>query len=111
MTIPNFITIARIFAVPVLVWLILDGLMAAAFWVFVAAGVSDALDGFIAKRYDLTTKLGSYLDPVADKALLVSAFVTLGQAENELGKSLLYSALQLILFVWGAEQCECHGVG
>lgn len=78
--IPNLITLARIFAVPLLVWLILDGLFAAAFWVFVAAGVSDALDGYIAKRFGLVTKLGSYLDPVADKALLVSVYVTLGQA-------------------------------
>jgi len=77
---PNLITLARIFAVPLLVWLILADAMAAAFWVFVAAGVSDALDGFIAKRFDLVTKLGSYLDPVADKALLVSVYVTLGQA-------------------------------
>lgn len=78
--IPNLITLSRLFAVPLLVWLILDGAMEAAFWIFVAAGVSDALDGFIAKRFDLVTKLGSYLDPIADKALLVSAFVTLGQA-------------------------------
>ena len=80
--IPNLITVARLFAVPLLVWLILNNSMAAAFWVFVAAGVSDALDGFIAKRFDLVTKLGSYLDPIADKALLVSAFVTLGQADQ-----------------------------
>jgi len=78
--IPNLITLARIFAVPLLVWLILVNLFAAAFWVFVAAGVSDALDGFVAKRFGLVTKLGSFLDPLADKALLVSAYVTLGQA-------------------------------
>ena len=78
--IPNLITLARIFAVPLLVWLIIHGSMAAAFWVFVAAGISDALDGFIAKRYGFVSKLGSYLDPIADKALLVSAYITLGQA-------------------------------
>ncbi|MBI10096.1 MAG: CDP-alcohol phosphatidyltransferase [Rhodospirillaceae bacterium] len=80
--IPNLITLARIFAVPVLVWLIIHGEYAAAFWVFVLAGISDALDGFIAKKYDFVTKLGTYLDPVADKALLVSAYITLGQAEH-----------------------------
>ena len=80
--IPNLITLARIFAVPVLVWLIIHGEFAAAFWVFVLAGISDALDGFIAKKYDFVTKLGTYLDPVADKALLVSAYITLGQAEH-----------------------------
>lgn len=78
--IPNLITLARIFAVPLLVWLIIHDSMAAAFWVFVIAGVSDALDGFIAKRFGCVTTLGSYLDPVADKALLVSAYVTLGHA-------------------------------
>lgn len=78
--IPNLITLARLFAVPLLVWLIIHESMATAFWVFVAAGVSDALDGFIAKRFGFVSKLGSYLDPIADKALLVSAYVTLGQA-------------------------------
>jgi len=74
--------LARILAVPVLVWLIIHGEYAAAFWVFVLAGISDALDGFIAKKYGFVTKLGTYLDPVADKALLVSAYITLGQAEH-----------------------------
>ncbi len=78
--IPNLITLARILAVPLLVWLIIQGEMSAAFWVFVIAGVSDALDGFIAKRFGFVTTLGTYLDPVADKALLVSAYITLGQA-------------------------------
>lgn len=78
--VPNLITLGRIFAVPLLVWLIIHDEMSAAFWVFVAAGVSDALDGFIAKRFGFVTVLGTYLDPVADKALLVSAYVTLGHA-------------------------------
>lgn len=78
--IPNLITLGRILAVPLLVWLVINNRMDAAFWVFVAAGISDALDGFVAKRFGFVTKLGSYLDPVADKALLVSAYITLGQA-------------------------------
>jgi len=78
--IPNLITLARILAVPLLVWLIIKGEIATAFWVFVIAGVSDALDGFIAKRFGFVTALGTYLDPIADKALLVSAYITLGQA-------------------------------
>src|SRR5918998_3789576 len=45
---------------------------------FVLAGISDAADGFIAKRFSAASELGAYLDPVADKALLVSVFVTLG---------------------------------
>ena len=77
---PNLITLARICAVPLLIWLVLSDNLAAAFWVFVVAGISDALDGYIAKRFDLATELGAYMDPVADKALLVSAYVTLGHA-------------------------------
>jgi cardiolipin synthase len=77
-TIPNAITLARLCAVPLAVWLILKGEMVAAFWLFVAAGVSDAVDGYIAKRFDAQTAVGAVLDPVADKALLVSVYVTLG---------------------------------
>ena len=91
--IPNLITLARIFAVPLLVWLIISGEFAAAFWLFVLAGVSDALDGFIAKRFGFVTKLGTYLDPVADKALLVCAYITLGQAGH-------INALLVILVVF-----------
>ncbi|MXN64494.1 CDP-alcohol phosphatidyltransferase family protein [Stappia sp. GBMRC 2046] len=80
MTLPNFITIARLIAVPIFVWLVVDEREATAFWVFLAAGVSDAADGFIARRFDLRSQLGSYLDPVADKALLIAAFVSLGLA-------------------------------
>src|SRR3546814_1151729 len=52
--------------------------MAWAFWLFVLACVSDAVDGYIAKRFDMRTTLGVYLDPIADKAMLVSAFLSLG---------------------------------
>ena len=55
----------------------MDGRWEAAFFLFVAAGVSDAVDGFLAKRFSLASELGAYLDPVADKALLVSIFVAL----------------------------------
>ncbi|MFP6712540.1 MAG: CDP-alcohol phosphatidyltransferase family protein [Rhodospirillales bacterium] len=77
--IPNLISLARLLCVPLTVWLILNNQVLYAFWVFVFAGISDALDGFIAKRFKLQTELGAYLDPIADKALLVSIFVTLGQ--------------------------------
>jgi cardiolipin synthase len=75
---PNAITIARILAVPLMIWLIVSGEYLAAFWVFVLAGISDGVDGFIAKRFGLQTELGAYLDPLADKLLLVSIFVSLG---------------------------------
>ena len=78
MSLPNLITIARILLVPFTVWLIISDAYGFAFLAFAAAGVSDGVDGFIARRYDLRTELGAYLDPLADKALLVSVYVTLG---------------------------------
>jgi len=75
---PNIITLGRILLVPVIVWAIASNQMAIAFVIFVVAGVSDAIDGFLAKRFNMTTEIGALLDPVADKALLVSIYVTLG---------------------------------
>jgi cardiolipin synthase (CMP-forming) len=78
LTLPNVITLARLCAVPLSVWLMLQGRFMAAFWLFVAAGVSDALDGWLARRMGSNSAVGALLDPVADKALLVSVYVTLG---------------------------------
>lgn len=75
---PTAITLARLLAVPVTVYLLLESRFAAAFWLFVAAGVSDAVDGFLAKRFDAVSRIGAFLDPLADKALLVAVYVTLG---------------------------------
>lgn len=80
LNLPNLISLGRLLLVPLAIWLILVGKYGGAFWVFVLAGVSDALDGFIAKRFDRRTRLGALLDPVADKALLVSVYATLGWA-------------------------------
>jgi cardiolipin synthase len=80
LNLPNLITLARLLIVPLAIWLILDARYGAAFWIFVVAGVSDGLDGFIAKRFDRRTRLGALLDPIADKTLLVSVYVTLGWA-------------------------------
>jgi cardiolipin synthase len=77
-TIPNIITLARIVLVPVIVWAIASGEMEIAFAIFVIAGVSDAVDGFLAKRFNMASELGAMLDPLADKALLVSIYVSLG---------------------------------
>jgi len=81
--IPNFITLARIISVPVIFWLLLSGQSKSAFFVFLCAGVSDAVDGYLAKRFNWSTELGSYLDPLADKLLIVSIFIALG-VRNEL---------------------------
>jgi cardiolipin synthase len=79
---PNLITLGRLLSVPLAIWLVLSGETAAAFWLFIAAGISDAVDGFIARRFNQRSNLGGLLDPAADKALLVSMYVTLGIAEQ-----------------------------
>ena len=81
MNLPNLITIARILLVPVIVWAIGSGEMLFAFILFLVAGISDAVDGFLAKRFGMTSEFGSYLDPLADKALIVSIYVALGIVE------------------------------
>jgi cardiolipin synthase (CMP-forming) len=78
LSIPNLITLARILMVPVVVWAIASNTMWIAFVLFLVAGISDGVDGFIAKRFNMTTELGAYLDPLADKALIVSIYLTLG---------------------------------
>lgn len=74
---PNLITLCRLLAVPLAVYLILVGALAPAFWLFVAAGISDALDGFLARMLNARTQLGAYLDPLADKLLLVCVYLAL----------------------------------
>jgi cardiolipin synthase len=79
LSIPNLITLGRILLVPIVVWAITyPGMMWLAFVLFVVAGVSDGVDGFLAKRFGWTTELGRYLDPLADKALIVSIYLALG---------------------------------
>lgn len=75
--IPNLLTLLRIGLVPVLILLLQNQVYTAALAVFVIAGITDGVDGFIAKRFDCVTRLGSILDPLADKLLLLSAFVML----------------------------------
>ncbi len=82
MNLPNLITIGRILLVPVVVWAIASNEMQAAFVVFLLAGVSDAVDGFLAKRFHMKSELGAYLDPLADKVLIVSIYVALGITES-----------------------------
>jgi len=76
--IPNAVTLFRIILVPVAMWLIINDQSQAAFWVFMIAGLSDAVDGYLAKTYGWETELGRYLDPMADKLLLISLFIVLG---------------------------------
>jgi len=76
-SLPNFITIGRLLLTPVAIVMVSEESWRAAFFIFVLAGVSDALDGWLAKTYSLQSELGAVLDPLADKALIVSVYVTL----------------------------------
>jgi cardiolipin synthase len=101
MTIPNLITIARLIAVPLIVLLIGQGSWGLAFTVFVAAGISDAVDGFIARRFDMRSELGAYLDPLADKALLMSIYVTLA-IESLLPRWIVIAVVSRDIMIMGA---------
>jgi cardiolipin synthase len=75
-TVPNAISLARLCAVPLAVWLVLRQDMREAFWLFLAAGLSDGVDGWLARR-GAGSRLGAVLDPIADKLLLTSMYIVL----------------------------------
>jgi len=77
MNVPNFLTLLRIILVPVIVILLMDGSFGVALILLLVSGVTDVLDGFLARVLNQQTVLGAYLDPIADKALMISCFVTL----------------------------------
>ena len=77
MNIPNSLTILRILLIPVYVGLLVYERFDAAMGVLLLAGVTDALDGTIARAANQRTRLGAFLDPLADKLLLTSGFITL----------------------------------
>ncbi len=100
-SLPNLITVGRIILVPVVIWAITSGNMLLAFWLFVAAGISDAVDGFIAKRFNAQTEFGAYLDPIADKALLMSIYVTLS-IEGLLPRWIVIAVVSRDIMIMGA---------
>jgi cardiolipin synthase len=77
MSLPNALTLIRILLIPLFVIFLISKSFHSAFITFVVAGITDGLDGFVARIWNQRTDLGSYLDPIADKLLLASAFVTL----------------------------------
>lgn len=77
LNIPNLLTLTRLFLVPVFLALLSQHRFGYALYVFCVAGLTDALDGTIARWFDLRTEIGALLDPFADKLLLLSAFVGL----------------------------------
>jgi cardiolipin synthase len=80
LTLPNFLTLLRIVAIPVFLIFLADGNYAAAFMLFLAAGVTDTVDGAVARLTNSRSDLGAVLDPMADKLLLLSSFIVLGFA-------------------------------
>lgn len=75
--IPNLICVARILLVAPIIWSLLEGRFDLALLLIFIAGVSDAVDGYLARRFDWRTRLGGLLDPAADKLLMLSLFLTL----------------------------------
>ena len=78
MNFANIITVVRLLFTPIIIWLIFSSYYYLGLIFFVLSGLSDALDGFIAKQFNQKTIFGSYLDPVADKTLIVSSILALG---------------------------------
>jgi cardiolipin synthase len=76
-TLPNLITLLRLAALPFFLVSIADGRFGIALTLFVAAGLSDGVDGYLARRFDMKSALGGYLDPIADKLLLMSSYLFL----------------------------------
>ena len=81
----NWITLIRIILIPWFTILLINGALNQALWVFLAAAVSDALDGFVARVFSQKTRLGSFLDPIADKLLLVHGLYHAGRFESDPG--------------------------
>ena len=78
---PNLLTLLRLLLTLPIAWLLLSERFAAALWLFAVAGASDALDGFLARRFGWVSRVGSVLDPLADKLLLVTSYVCLGLSQ------------------------------
>lgn len=76
-TLPNLMSYGRLLATPFIVWMIAEGMLVWAFYVFVVAGISDALDGYLARRLNLDSDFGRIIDPVADKILLAGTYLAL----------------------------------
>jgi len=111
LTLPNFLTLIRMAIIPFFVLAVTEDDFRLALWTFLLAGLTDALDGWMARRFDMESVFGAYLDPIADKLLIVTAYVTLtipmGQqlviplwlAILALSRDLLIMVVALILYV------------
>ena len=87
MNLPNYITLTRILSIPVLIWVLTSNYFSStngereliASFIFIAASITDAIDGYLARKRAQVTTIGMLLDPVADKLLIAAAFITLVQ--------------------------------
>jgi len=98
---PNLITLFRFLLVPVIVWAIGSDQFNLALVLFLLAGASDAVDGFLAKQFGMETEIGALLDPLADKVLLVSIYVTLG-ITGDIARSLVILVVSRDIMIVGA---------
>lgn len=111
MTVPNLITTLRIILTPIFIIYLLDGKIESALVVFVVCGVSDGLDGLLARLLKQKSTLGAYLDPIADKLILTSTFVVLAfmdyiptwLAVTVISRDVLISLGILFLLIYGME--------
>jgi cardiolipin synthase (CMP-forming) len=87
-TVPNVLSLLRMGLTPLFIISVVNGQPVAALSIFAVAGITDALDGFIARTYGQQSRLGAYLDPIADKMLLMSAYVTLAIPGSHPGASI-----------------------
>ena len=108
---PNMLTGLRLAAAPATAGLLTTGHFEAALGIFAFAGVSDAADGFLAKRMGVTSRLGRFLDPAADKALLLAAFITLtiiGDVPLWLTLAVLFREVLLMCGILIAVMAQAH---
>jgi cardiolipin synthase (CMP-forming) len=99
---PNLISLARLVSVPIIAWLLLSQHMISAFVVCVLAGLSDILDGFVARLLKTPSTIGAYLDPLADKALLMGMFILLGYMQEVQLWLVLLVVFRDVLIIGGA---------
>ncbi len=110
--VPNLLTIARLAAAPYLFWLVWRREYPETIVLFIAIGITDVLDGFIARRFNASSRLGAYLDPIADKLLLSGMFVMLAWTQAidlwlaavVLGRDVLILCAALALYVSGSRR-------
>jgi cardiolipin synthase len=99
---PNIISVFRILLVPPVVWYLLQGRYDLALGLFLLAGFSDGLDGYLARHYQWTSRLGAILDPLADKLLMVASYLTLGWLQDLPGWLVTVVILRDVIIVGGS---------